>query len=297
MILGIAIPVILIAGGVAYMYSGSDEAAQSQPSQVSQAKQVASKSAKQHSRSAKSSSQAPKTSVATSSSKPTITTADIEGLGFQITPVAFNGEDVNTAMTEGKAPQNTVHDGSQLGYFSTASQARITGISGYMYAGTIDYSIDGGMVAMKNWRIPVKVADGELQTVRWQNTDRDGNRITWELTALPDAEATVEAHKAPAEQADASSDEAVDRHNLSTAQMEHWVRAYIESTEDVDTASDYTFTQKFVDGYAEVYAYQKDAVTGKSELADVYRVNEDGHLQVASDPGSGDWQTASEDYQ
>ncbi len=284
----IAVPVIAIAGGLAYAYSGSnDKPAQTQSASVNSAKKVSSKSSKLISES----------NADSSSSSAQTGTPDLTGLGFQIMPVLFNGEDVNQAMSDNKAPQNTVHDGSQLGYFSNRTQARMSGIAGYMYAHTVSYGVDDGMLSLNNWRIPIKVASGELQTVQWEAKDYEGNTITWKLEPLSDAKSVVEAHKNPDDKSTSPTEGEVDPHNLTTAQMEHWVRAYIESTVQAYNADDYTFTQKFVDGYAEVYEYKKDPDTGKSELAKIYRVDENGYLQVSNRSDRDNWQIASKKYE
>ncbi|WP_125710647.1 hypothetical protein [Lacticaseibacillus porcinae] len=274
-VIGILLPIILVIGGLVYAYSGTDDAGDHQQTSASQ---VSSKTSSKKTRSTSTSSSA--TSSSSSSTQP-----DLTGLGFQIMPVLFNGEGVDQAMAENKAPQNTVHDGVMLGYFINQTQARVSGLARYMYAHTIGYSVNGQVLAMNGWQIPLTVTDGQLQTVQWQAQDSQGNTLTWKLDALDDAQTEVDGHANPDEVASS-----VDVHNLTTAQMEHWVRTYLQSTVSTYNASDYTFTQKFVDGYAEVYQYTDQ------QLTRVFRVDAQGNLQVRN-PADSHWQMASDTYQ
>lgn len=286
-VLGIILIVALVVGGLAYAYSGSDE--DSGASSSSSAKKVNKPTTK--------SSQKSKSSSESSASSDSVSADDLVGLGFQIMPVLFNGEDATQAMNEGKAQPSLVHDGSQLGYFKNNTEARMTGIAGYMYAHTANFSVVDGVLEMNTWNIPVKVSNGTIQTTQWGSEDTDGNHITWKIEALSDAQSTVEAHKNANESSSSTNSGSVDQHNLTSAQMEHWVRSYIESGSQVYTASDYTFTQKFVNGYAQIYEYTRKPKTNKNDLWAVFRVDEHGYLQQESEPGSNNWRIVSKQYE
>lgn len=272
LVVAILLPIVLVVGGLAYAYSGTDDAGDHKQSSSSKVSSKAS-----HSTSTTSSSISSSTST---------TQAELSGLGFQISPVLFNGEAVDQAMAENKAPQNTVHDGVMLGYFIDQTQARVSGMARYMYAHTIGYSVNGKVLAMNGWQIPLTVTDGQLQSAQWQAQDTQGNTITWKIDALDDAKAEVDAHDDPN-----ATTSTVDVHNLTTAQMEHWVRSYLQSSTASYNANDYTFTQKFVDGYAEVYQYTNQ------QLTQIFRVDAQGNLQ-ARDPATGSsWQVVSTSYE
>lgn len=138
-VLGIVLVVALVAGGLAYAYSGADE--DSSASSSSSTKKINKPTTK--------SSQKSKSSSESSSSSQHVTADDLVGLGFQITPVLFNGEDATQAMNEGKAQPSLVHDGSQMGYFRSNTEARMTGIAGYMYAQTANYSVVDGVLEIE----------------------------------------------------------------------------------------------------------------------------------------------------
>lgn len=275
-IIGILLPIILIAGGLAYAYSGTDDGGEQKATSTSKA-------------SMKSSSQASRTTSKSSSTTSSSTAApDLVGLGFQIMPILFNGEAVDQAMNENKAPQNLFHDGVMLGYFTNQTQARVSGMARYLYAHTIGYSVNGKVLAMNGWQIPLSVSDQQIQPVQWQAPDQDGNTITWKLEPLDNAKTEVEARADPDE---TSSSKDVDVHNLTTAQMAHWVKAVIRSQVADYNAGDYTFTQKFVDGYAEVYVYSHQ------QLTKIYRVDANGDLQAADPDDRESWQVVSKTYQ
>ena len=162
-IVGIILVMALVAGGLAYAYSGSEE--DSSASSSSSAKKVTKPTIK--------SDQKAKSSSESSSSSSSVSADDLVGLGFQITPVLYNGEDVNTAMNENKAPQNTISEGVQIGYFRSNSQARLTGLPMYYYVHSVNYSVVDGVLEMDTWNIPLKVYDGVLQTVLVQSLLRE----------------------------------------------------------------------------------------------------------------------------
>lgn len=279
LIIGILLPIILIAGGLAYAYSGTDDGGETATSSSKKLPKSSSKATSKASRSTK------KSNRTTSSST---VAPELVGLGFQISPVLFNGEAVDQAMAENKAPQNLFHDGVMLGYFADQTQARVSGMARYLYAHTIGYSVNGKVLAMNGWQIPLSVSDHQIQTVQWKASDQDGNTITWKLEPLDDAKTEVEARANPDENSSATD---VDVHNLTTAQMAHWVRRVIQSQVADYNAGDYTFTQKFVDGYAEVYVYSHQ------QLTKIYRVDANGDLQAADPDDRNNWQVVSKTYQ
>ena len=283
------IAVLIVAIAVIWLLHGSNSGTQSDKfgSAVSSSK-VSSKSNKKSlssSESSSTSSSAPKSPV---------------GLGFSITPIKYNGEDVDDAMNAQRAPQNTVHDNALFGYFKSDSVARLTGIPAYFYVHSVPYAIEGNEIRMDNKTIPYRIQNGSLQTVQFNETDRDGNTITYEFKPLTDAKQTVESHAQPAgsdsESDTSSSSGSVDQKNLTTAQMEHWVRSFIKSVSQVYVPKEYTCTQRFVDGYAEVYAYFRKNGVGKRDLAAIYRVNGDGYLEIRDGNASGQWRVVSKKF-
>lgn len=216
----------------------------------------------------------------------------VAGMGFQITPVLFNGEDAGDAMSAQRAPQNLIHDGINLGYFQDDTYVRYSGVSAYMYAATSEYTWRDGKLIMTHFHIPLRVVNGAIQTTRWDEKDRDGNTITYEIKALADAREQVESHKNPDEDEAGSSTSGVDVHNLTTEQMQHWVQSWYD--QDGGESHDLTFKQGFVNGYAEVYA--TDRGDSGDPITTTFRVNAEGYLEVKMDESGDYWRVISRSY-
>lgn len=231
-------------------------------------------------------------SSSTSSAKTATNTYDLTGYAFEITPILFNGQDVAAAMDSGKAPQNLIHDGVMLGYFKDAHTARVSGLPGYFFVHSEVYSADGQYINFSNWQIPYSIKNGNLQTKTWIDTDNDGNQITWQLKNYPQARTEVEQHVDKS--STSNSDGGVDQLNLTSEQLEHWVRSVIKQGSQNYDADDYSFTQSFNDGYAEIEEFA--APTGKRELMATFRVNAKGELEVKNDNTNNNWQVISKEY-
>lgn len=235
------------------------------------------------------------TSAATSSSN-AITSSDLVGLSFSLSPVLYNGENVDTAMNAGRAPLNTIHDGAEIGYFKTASTAFIGGVSATFYAHDVNYSVSSGYLQIDDMRFKLELSNGNLVTQQYEQSYSDGNVITWELKSDPDAKTTLDEREAVRSSSSQATDSNVDQKNLTSAQLEHWVRSVIKSGSQAYTASDYTFKQAFVDGYAQIEEFTTNPNTNKEELLATFRVNGDGQLEMENDNTNGEWTVASSTY-
>ncbi|KRM88289.1 hypothetical protein FD19_GL000582 [Lacticaseibacillus thailandensis DSM 22698 = JCM 13996] len=276
---------VVFGGGWWYMNHGTHMATShvAQSSRALQSKKVSQTRRKVH--------PAARGAAKVSQSQAATPIPSVVGIGFRIMPILFNGEDIDAAMDAGRAPQNSVHDGGRLGYFKTASTARISGVPGYFYVHSEPYSIDKQFIHLNGWNIPYKVVDGQLVTPTWSAKDPDGNVITWRLTVDDTAVDEVETH---APQSSASSSGGVDQLNLTSAQLEHWVRAVIKQGSQGYEADDYSFEQHFRNGYAEIEEYT--ASSGKRELMATYRVNGQGELEVKDDNTNQQWTVVSQTY-
>ena len=232
------------------------------------------------------------------------TNVKLIGLGFNLSPILYNGEDITEAMNVGRAPQNAVHDNAQFGYFKTNSVAVIGGISGSFFPHDIGYSVVNNYLDIDDKRFKLKIEGGVITKQRFKQHYSDGSTITWELSNNVYAQSTLEARlesqsssSADGTQSDSASAAGIDTKNLNSAQLEHWVREYIKDGSQVYTASDYTFTQSFVNGYAEIYEWTVNPNTNKREINATYRVNGSGHLEVKDDNTNGQWTLASSSYQ
>ncbi|VDK14340.1 hypothetical protein OAL24_01151 [Oenococcus sicerae] len=117
----------------------------------------------------------------------------ITGKGFDITPILYDGEDVDKAMNENKALQNTVHDNFIVGYFQNATTARVASM-GVAYSepySLSDHYISIGSQDFKN--IPYSLNGNTVTFSTWQTQTSDGHTITWKMAWDSDARDIVGA--------------------------------------------------------------------------------------------------------
>ncbi|WP_127850207.1 hypothetical protein [Lacticaseibacillus hulanensis] len=229
------------------------------------------------------------------------------GLEFSASPVLYNGEDVDKAMDENRAPQNTVHDSFFEGYFKSSNIVRTGTSSMYVYPTDEHYYAANGYIHLRDWRIPYTIVNGRLETKQWTSTDNTGATITWELQQISDVKEVLDkkmvarANNAAKGRADdgtePASSQAVDQHNLTSAQLEHWVRAIIKTGSDDYADSDYQLKQGNVDGYAVVFEkfIGEGANKYQADWEPMYRVNADGYLEAVSDV-LDEWEVISYNY-
>lgn len=123
----------------------------------------------------------------------------IIGKGFSIVPEFYDGENIDQAMTENKAPQNSVHDGVLYGYFKDADTARLTGLGAYVGSYSANYTVDNHNIflTLNNSAVPTKVipytlnADGTV-LLKALNTNFDGHTLTSKVNFDDQAKAYVD---------------------------------------------------------------------------------------------------------
>ncbi|GKT03769.1 hypothetical protein [Furfurilactobacillus entadae] len=76
------------------------------------------------------------------------------GKSYRVTPIQYDGEATDKAMTANKAPQNLVHDSAMLIRFDSDSSAMIKGIGSYNPSSSIDYTITKDTIHIANFDIP-----------------------------------------------------------------------------------------------------------------------------------------------
>ncbi|WP_424320440.1 hypothetical protein ACPD8N_06660 [Lacticaseibacillus chiayiensis] len=123
----------------------------------------------------------------------------IIGKGFSVVPELYDGENVNQAMAENKAPQNSVHDGALYGYFKDANSARLTGLGAHVGSYSANYTVDNHniVLTLSNSAVPPKVipytlnADGTV-LLKNLNTNFDGHTLTSKVNFDDQARAYVD---------------------------------------------------------------------------------------------------------
>lgn len=117
--------------------------------------------------------------------------------GFSLSPHLYNGEEVDRAMDEQKAPQNTVHDGVLLGYFNSASTTRLTGLGSYVGAWDGTYQVTATrLIFFSRGKVvhsfPYTLRDGVLTIKDDRMTDAHGNVLTTQFAFDDDAQALTD---------------------------------------------------------------------------------------------------------
>lgn len=120
----------------------------------------------------------------------------IAGKSFDIAPVLYDGEDVDKAMNENKAPQNLVHDGVAKGYFYDSSTVHLTGLGTYSGEYSNPYTINNktiniGSQDYKN--IPYSLNGNSISFQNWQTKTSDGHTITWQMKWDNNAQSYVDS--------------------------------------------------------------------------------------------------------
>lgn len=171
--------VFLLAG------CGNQSAKSSESSQKTSSSKVA--SSKQSSQKATQSSQSSSSSVSSSSSsassqatssESTIVTQFVTGRSFTIQPQLYNGEPVDKAMDEQKAPQNIVHDYTVSVNFDRSSQALLKYIL-EVHPRHVSYTANKGILKIGKYSIPYTLNGHSVTFLPWKESDGQGGTITY----------------------------------------------------------------------------------------------------------------------
>lgn len=100
------------------------------------------------------------------------------GKSFSLAPVLFDGQAVNQAMDENKAPQNLVHDGGAYISFTSDSTAFVELAGSYRPNYEDEYTMTNETITVANQTIPYSITNGVLTFDSW-TTELDGHTITW----------------------------------------------------------------------------------------------------------------------
>lgn len=101
--------------------------------------------------------------------------------GFSLVVMAYNGEDVDKAMEDNKAPTNTVHDSIETGYMKGSTML----INVRYTNGDVikqEYSITDKVLIIGTNHIPYEINDGKVTFKTWDKKYQDGSTLTWKFT-------------------------------------------------------------------------------------------------------------------
>ena len=99
---------------------------------------------------------------------------------YTITPTLFNGEDIDSAMDDGNAPQNAVHDNFAVVKFTGSNTASVryamsTSVS------TESYTLTNTNLTIANKTFPYTITNGNVSFGNYTNSDEDGNQYTFSM--------------------------------------------------------------------------------------------------------------------
>lgn len=124
--------------------------------------------------------------ASSSSTRLTQVKQQLIGQGFVIMPKLYDGENVDQAMAEDKAPQNTVHDGYSYLVFSNDTTLQRTK-NGYIKVENLPYTVTEQTINISNYyKIPYSLTNGTL-SFKPVNNQVQGHTYTFEFK--PDSSA------------------------------------------------------------------------------------------------------------
>lgn len=106
----------------------------------------------------------------------------VMGRTFTIQPELYNGEDVNKAMDEQKAPQNIVHDYTVSVTFDHPSQALLKYIL-EVHPRHMNYTVNNGILKVGKYNIPYAINGKSVTFLPWKASDGQGGTITYKFTS------------------------------------------------------------------------------------------------------------------
>ncbi len=188
--------------------------------------------------------------------------SQLVGRSYSLVPLLYDGEDVNQAMNEGKAPQNLFHDGSAVLNFVNDSTVHVELAGTYRPDYNTSYRLADDLLYVKQWSIPYSVDNGTLSFHSW-TTEVDGHTVTWTMTSNENNSSD-------------SAEQVVDTTNLTTEQLKEWVSAVLDRQFSMGRASfSYQLAVENQDGYAYVQVTNEP----QGEVIDRFRINDLGELE------------------
>lgn len=100
------------------------------------------------------------------------------GKSFSLMPSLYDGQAVDQAMAEQKAPQSLVHDGGSIVSFTDDSTAHIELAGAYRPDFDDSYTLTNDTLTVNNQTIPYSINNGVITFDSW-TTESNGHTITW----------------------------------------------------------------------------------------------------------------------
>ncbi|MBA1393805.1 hypothetical protein EQ500_07990 [Lactobacillus sp. XV13L] len=112
--------------------------------------------------------------------------------GYQIEPILFNNEPITQAMDEGKAPQNSVHDGLMTVYFVDSSAALETFIGTYNPKFKTQYHVTENELVIGKHHIPYSISNNHVYFRNWVE-GFENHKYTYKFTPDPNAKEFIDS--------------------------------------------------------------------------------------------------------
>lgn len=170
--------VFLLAGCGNQSAKSSESSQKTSSSKVASSKQSSQKVTQASQSSSSVSSSSSSASSQATSSESTIVTQFVMRRTFTIQPQLYNGEPVDKAMDEQKAPQNIVHDYTVLVNFDHSSQALLKYIL-EIHPRHVSYTANNGVLKVGKYSIPYTINGHSVTFLPWKESDGQGGTITY----------------------------------------------------------------------------------------------------------------------
>ncbi|MCT6821966.1 MAG: hypothetical protein M3Z91_03295 [Lactobacillus apis] len=115
--------------------------------------------------------------------------------GFEIGPKLYDGEPIDKAMEERKAPQNSVHDGTVTLYFANSEIVEQSFIGSYNPKFESHYRITPNELIVRNDHIPYEINNGQVIFKNWLVKD-GSHTVTYEIRNYPGAKEDIDSKPA-----------------------------------------------------------------------------------------------------
>lgn len=105
----------------------------------------------------------------------------LTGKGFRISPVLYDGEDIDQAMDDQKAPTNVVTDYTVSFYFNDATTATSTH-TGQLRPDSSNYTVSENTITVGSYQIPYSISNGTVVFSQWSAADGQRGTITYQIS-------------------------------------------------------------------------------------------------------------------
>lgn len=111
--------------------------------------------------------------------------------GYQIGPKLYDGQPIDQAMSEGKAPQNSVHDGTITIYFANSKTVQETLLGSYNPKFEKNYQVSQKEIIFDGNHIPYEINNDQVTFKNWI-VKSGKHQFTYEMRPYPGAKEYID---------------------------------------------------------------------------------------------------------